>query len=162
MIAPATTSPPYIRHGSLSVERSLNAAYDEAKRYLGADSVERGLFARLEGSTSRTFTLRADARNDDRFDPNDDTIWWDPTSALRTTTGGTQSPALGLGHEIDHAVERPARELQLAARCAGRYDTAEEERVIRGSETHAARTLGEATRRNHDGTCFRVSSPTER
>ena len=161
MIA-ALTSPPFVRHGSLSVERNLNTAYDEAKRYLSADSVERGLFARLEGSPSRTFTLRADARNNDRFDPNDDTIWWDPTSALRTTTGGTQSPALGLGHEIDHAVERPAREQQLAARCAGRYDTAEEERVIRGSEAHAARTLGEATRRNHDGTCFRVATPTER
>ncbi len=161
MIA-ALTSPPFVRHGSLSVERNLNTAYDEAKRYLSADSVERGLFARLEGSPSRTFTLRADARNNDRFDPNDDTIWWDPTSALRTTTGGTQSPALGLGHEIDHAVERPAREQQLAARCAGRYDTAEEERVIRGSEAHAARTLGEAMRRNHDGTCFRVATPTER
>ena len=161
MIA-ALTPPPFVRHGSLSVERNLNTAYDEAKRYLSADSVERGLFARLEGSPNRTFTLRADARNNDRFDPNDDTIWWDPTSALRTTTGGTQSPALGLGHEIDHAVERPAREQQLAARCAGRYDTAEEERVIRGSEAHAARALGEATRRNHDGTCFRVATPTER
>ena len=161
MIAAASSSP-FVRHGSLAVERGLNAAYDEAKRYLSADSVERGLFERLEASPNRDFTLRADTRNDDRFDPNDDTIWWDPTSALRTTSGGTQSPALGLGHEIDHAVERPAREMQLAARCAGRYDTAEEERVIRGSEAHAARTLGEATRRNHDGTCFRVATPTER
>ena len=162
MIAASSSSQPFVRHGSLAVERSLNRDYEEAKRYLSADAVERGLFARLEGSQSRDFTLRADTRNNDRFDPNDDTIWWDPTSALRTTTGGTQSPALGLGHEIDHAVERPAREMQLAARCAGRYDTAEEERVIRGSEAHAARTLGEATRRNHDGSCFRVATPTER
>ena len=161
MIAAASSSP-FVRHGSPAVERRLNTAYDEAKKYLAADSVERGLFARLETSPNRDFTLRADTRNDDRFDPNDDTIWWDPTSALRTTSGGTQSPALGLGHEIDHAVERPAREMQLAARCAGRYDTAEEERVIRGSEAHAARTLGEATRRNHDGSCFRVAMPTQR
>ncbi|HUY11900.1 MAG TPA: hypothetical protein VMV73_06530 [Candidatus Dormibacteraeota bacterium] len=162
MNALRTASHAFIRHGSLRVEASLNRDFELAKKYLDADSVERGLFERLEDSRTRTFTMRTEHRNNDRFDPNDDTIWWDPTSALRTTSGGAQSPALGLGHEVDHAVERPSRETQLSSRRVARYDTAEEERVIRGSETHAARTLGEAVRYDHDGRCFRVASPTAR
>jgi hypothetical protein len=34
--------------------------------------------------------------------------------------------------------------------------------VIRGSERHAARTLGEAVRTDHRGTCYKVASPTSR
>jgi hypothetical protein len=106
--------------------------------------------------------LGTNDRNDDRFDPNTNTIAWDPYSALRTTNGGTQSPALGLGHEVAHAVEAPAREAALTARALPRYDDAEERRVIRGSERHAARTLGEGVRFDHRGTTYRVPTPVSR
>jgi hypothetical protein len=106
--------------------------------------------------------LKIDRRNDDRFDPNSNTISWDPYSALRTTNGGAQSPALGLGHEIAHAVEAPAREARLSARALPRYDDAEERRVIRGSERHAAETLGEAVRYDHRGDTYRVATPVSR
>ncbi|MBV8118219.1 MAG: protein rhsD, partial [Candidatus Eremiobacteraeota bacterium] len=66
---------------------------------------------------------------------------------------------LGLGHEVDHAVEAPRREAALAGSINRRYDTDEERRVITGSERHAARTLGEAVRFDHDGACYRVPSP---
>jgi hypothetical protein len=151
-----------VHHGSLAVPRYGEAAYEEAKRYLSRDSVERSLFDRLEHAWGRHFRLTINHRNDDSFDPASDTIAWDPSSALRTTSGGRQSPALGLGHEIDHAVESPHLEARLSERSNRRYDTAEERRVIAGSERHAARTLGEATREDHMGRCYRVASPLSR
>ena len=137
------------------------ADYDLAKAYLTRDSTERRLFARLESST-RSFRLSINHRGDDHFEPATDTIAWDPYSALRTTRGGRQSPALGLGHEIAHAIESPAREALLSGRLRPGYDNAEEARVIRGSERHAARTLGEAVRFDHRGNLYRVHTPVSR
>jgi len=148
-----------VHHGSLSVAGRANRDYAAAKAYLSRDAVERRLFARLEHAHGRHFRLTINDRNDDSFDPSSDTIAWDPHSALRTTRGGRQSPALGLGHEIDHAVEAPRREATLASRWSRAYDTNEERRVITGSERHAARTLGESVRYDHAGRCYRVASP---
>ncbi|HUY41671.1 MAG TPA: hypothetical protein VMV82_08920 [Candidatus Dormibacteraeota bacterium] len=152
----------FARHGSLDVPHRADRDYRLAKAYLSRDSIERSLFDRLEHAWGRRFHLRVNARNDDSFDPATDTIDWDPHSALRTTSGGTQSPALGLGHEIDHAVEAPCVEARLNARANRCFDTAEERRVVAGSERHAARTLGESTRTDHAGRCYRVASPTAR
>lgn len=145
----------------ISVPAAARSDYKLARDYLSRDGDERRLFERLDGST-RHFHLRINHRNDDHFDPNTNTIAWDPYSALRTTGGGTQSPALGLGHEVAHAVEAPAREATLSAQALPRYDDAEERRVIRGSERHAAHTLGEATRFDHRGTTYRVATPVSR
>lgn len=152
----------YVHHGSLDVPRSSETQYDAAKAYLCRDPRERGLFDRLEHAGSRHYCLRINNNNEDYFDPNTDTIGWDPYSALRTTDGGSQSPALGLGHEVDHAVETPAREAHLMSRFDPRFDNKEERRVILGSETHAAHVLGESTRRDHGGDTYRVASPTMR
>ncbi len=148
--------------GSLTLSAATQINYNRAKAYLSKDPVERRLFDRLEHSHSRHYRLRINHRNDDHFDPNTDTIAWDPYSALRTAQGGRQSPALGLGHEVDHAVERPREEQRLNARTSLHYDTAEERRVITGSERHAARTLGEAVRLDHGGRTYRVRSPIAR
>lgn len=146
---------------AIQVPACARSDYLLARAYLCRDPGERRLFEQIERS-SRVIHLRIDRRGDDRFDPNSDTIAWDPYSALRTTAGGTQSPALGLGHEIAHAVENPAREAALANRSLPRYDNAEERRVITGSERHAARTLGEAVRRDHRGYAYRVATPVSR
>jgi hypothetical protein len=151
--------PTTVRRGTLTIPLDGVRAYDEAKHYLSRDPGERALFARLEHARGREYRLTFNHRNDDHFDPRNDTIAWDPYSALRTTGGGTQSPALGLGHEIAHAVEPDGTERRLSHHRVARYDNAEERRVIRGSECRAARTLGEATRMDHNGTCYRVSSP---
>lgn len=148
-----------VRHGSLLVPRKADPLYEEAKAYLSHDLTERRLFARLEHAPHRTFRLATNHHDDDHFDPNTNTIAWDPYSALRTTSGGRQSPALGLGHEIDHAVENPRTENALRNRFDPRYDDAEERRVITGSETRAARFLHEGVRHDHDGTTYRVDSP---
>ena len=149
----------FIRHGTLSVPRAAEPQYEAAKAYLSRDPLERSLFRHVEHACARHFVLHVNHRNDDHFDPSTDTIAWDPYSALRTTRGGRQSPALGLGHEIDHAVFNPRKEQVLENHPDARYDTAEERRVITGSERHAAHALGESARANHDGTCYRVASP---
>lgn len=143
---------------SIIVPTRACADYALAKAYLCRDAGEQRLFRRLE-SSPRRFHLATDNRGDDHFDPRNNTIAWDPYSALRTTRGGGQSPALGLGHEIAHAVESPAREAALDDRSCKRYDTEEERRVIRGSERNAARTLGEGIRFDHRGALYRVATP---
>ena len=106
--------------------------------------------------------VRGNRYDDDHFDPVTRTVAWDPYSALRTTDGGGQSPALGLGHELVHADADPRTRERLAHIRSPRYDNAEERRVIRGAETHAARSLGESIRHDHAGATFRVTSPTDR
>lgn len=150
----------YIHHGNLDVPRDGEQQYEEAKSYLDRDLVERRLFQRLEHpGDGRHYILQINSRNEDYFDPRSNTIGWDPYSALRTTLGGGQSPALGLGHEVDHAVENRSKAARLMNHFDPRYDNAEERRVILGSETEAARTLGEDTRRDHGGSVYRVNSP---
>jgi len=146
---------------AITVPPAARLDYALAKAYLARDTMERRLFERLE-RLPRHFHLTINHRNDDHFDPSNDTIAWDPYSALRTKRGGTQSPALGLGHEVAHAVESPARESVLMNRPLRNYDNDEERRVICGTERHAAKTLGEAIRYDHRGTTFRVATPVSR
>src|SRR5580692_1933373 len=109
-----SSHPATVRRGTLTLPRDGAHLYDEAKRYLGRDPGERALFARLQHADCRRYRLTLNRRNDDHFDPRTDTIAWDPYSALRTTNGGCQSPALGLGHEVAHAVEPRALENRLS------------------------------------------------
>ena len=162
MIALLTTRPSaFIDHGTLRVAASGEDYFESAAKYLSRDSIMASIFHRAEHS-ARHLTLSMNARDDDSFDPNTNTIHWDPHSAMRTTLGGTQTPALGLGHELDHASFAPAREAKGAARYDAIYDNAEERRVVTGSEAHAARTLGEDLRYDHAGTTYYVRTPTER
>lgn len=153
--------PSFVSYGALRVATSARRDFERAVAYLAHDPRERALFARLERGPQRV-TLTTNARDADFYDPDTRTIHWDPHSALRTSHGGRQSPALGLGHEADHAAHDGPREWTRATTADACYDTAEERRVITGSEHHAARTLGEATRTDHTGTCYRVTSPTSR
>lgn len=148
----------FVHYGSLRVAASAARDFDRAVAYLSRDPVERALFDRLEHGARRV-TLTVNRHDADDYDPNTRTIRWDPHSALRTAGGGRQSPALGLGHEVDHAVHDGPREWQRQATADPRYDNAEERRVITGSERHAARTLGEAVRHDHGGATYRVPSP---
>ncbi|HEY5349447.1 MAG TPA: hypothetical protein VIJ64_06935 [Candidatus Lustribacter sp.] len=152
-----------MQYGTLTLPRSAGVLYEGAKQYLSQDPAESRLFKRLEHARDgRQYHLTINHRNDDHFDPNDDTIAWDPYSALHTTRGGRQSPALGLGHEVDHAVENPRLADRLRSIPDERYDNAEERRVIVGSERHAARVLGESERFDHAGITYRVASPVMR
>jgi hypothetical protein len=99
------------------------------------------------------------------------TVFWDPRSALATDddegklNGGTQTPALGLAHQLDHAAGK--EEGTTAPGGAPGYGDAahhgaEERRVITGSETRAAGTLHEGTRTNHGGAPYESKGATKR
>jgi hypothetical protein len=68
---------------------------------------------------------------------------------------------LGLGHEMAHADAGFWAQLIGWIPWPG-YDNLEERRVITGPETAAAMTLGEATRTDHGGTPYVVSTPISR
>ncbi|GAC1393506.1 MAG: hypothetical protein NVSMB31_12990 [Vulcanimicrobiaceae bacterium] len=150
-----------VHHGALTVSQRGDALYRQARAYLERDNGEQRIFTRLEREP-HAIHLRLNFHDNDSYDASTRTIHWDPYSALRTTRGGRQSPALGLGHEADHAVINSGRAAPGWNKPLKAYDNAEERRVIRGSEAHAARTLGEAARRDHRGSTYRVASPADR
>jgi len=91
-------------------------------------------------------------------------LYWDPHSALNTTSGGKQSPALGLGHEMTHDTGRWLGTLIRSMIPDAHYDNLEERRVIQRFETPAAIHLGKGTRTDHScaAQCtFWVASPTD-
>jgi hypothetical protein len=159
--AMTSTHPATVRYGSLTIPLSAQREIDEAFGYLAHDPVERSLIERLEHSR-KPHRIVIDHHGNDSYDPNTHTIRWDPFSALLTTEGGSQSPALGLGHEMDHAVESPRGYDRHADAIDFAYDNAEERRVIVGSERHAALTLGENIRFDHGGSLYAVAGPTMR
>ncbi len=152
---------PAVHYGSLAVPSSAKALVDSAFAYLNRDSVERALIRRVEHSRI-PHRIVINHRGDDSYQPGTHAIRWDPTSAMRTTGHGRQSPALGLGHELDHAaMSERAFDLLVAVPDRG-FDNLEERRVILGSERHAARTLHESTRDDHRGRLYRVAAPIDR
>lgn len=150
-----------VHFGSLDCCRRAAVLYRQARDYLSHDAGERTIFRRLQTQPERVH-LRLNRHNDDSYNADAHVLHWDPYSALRTTRGGRQSPALGLGHEADHATETRAALLRGWNHPLARYDDVEERRVIRGSEAHAAQTLGEAQRYDHAGRCYRVATPLAR
>jgi hypothetical protein len=149
---------PIYAAGTLDMPAAARTDFARAVRYLDRDSRMREVVRRAEDA-GRPLHLHVNRRGDDSFNPASDTINWDPHSALFTTEGGRQSPALGLGHELDHATVPAWIRERGEARYDATYDNAEERRVIRGSEAHAARTLGEAVRHDHAGSLYGVGSP---
>ena len=91
------------------------------------------------------------------FHSGTNTILWNPTQGLRTTSGKKLSPVIQLIHEADHADQADRNPQQFnkdVSTPAGVYDTREEERVILGTETNVARKAGlirpnEVTRPDH-------------
>jgi hypothetical protein len=150
-----------VHYGSLVIPLAAQRRIDEAFGYLARDSAVRSIVERLERSRM-PHRIAIDHRHVDAYQPWNHTIRWDPTSALRTSHGGRQSPALGLAHELDHAVENDRAYMRLQDTHLRDYDSAEERRVITGSERHAAHTLHESTRTDHRGTVYRVGGPTQR
>lgn len=153
--------PEPVRYGSLSFPKSAQADVDTAFAYLSQDSIARSLIDRIEHDPTHHH-IAIDHVSDDSYDPQTHTIRWDPHSAMQTTAGGSQSPALGLVHEIDHAAAPPSLQFELQNIDDPAYDNAEERRVITGAETQIARALHEGLRHDHSGSSYRVPSPIAR
>jgi RHS repeat-associated protein len=145
---------------------SMDAAseYAKARNYLVQSEAGAATINNLESlSGANEPTLVLNNQDDDSFDPNTNTINWDADSGLDVageggkpdSSGGTiQSPALGLAHEADHAVQGntdPQKQNKDAGKKDAKYDNKEEKRVVKGSEKKTAKQLDEPTRKSHGG-----------
>jgi len=118
--------------------------YQQAVAYLNRDTGMARVIHDLDNS-STTYTVIMNNDNDDHYVPSTHEIHWHPHSALRCTSSGRQSPALGLGHEMAHADGGFWSRLLVYIPWPG-YDDLEERRVIAGPETNAARPFGQSLR----------------
>jgi RHS repeat-associated protein len=137
--------------------------FDEAMEYLKTSPTAAAMIERLEES-DEIITVTMNNTHNDEYLYRLKIVKWDPTSGLKTGTGGIQTPALGLGHEFGHA------DVQLS----GRYDfitdeaTYEqykmqiEEEITKDYESVIARELGESERRYYNDNTgpVRVQGPT--
>jgi hypothetical protein len=147
-----------VRYGSLEVPAKHAHDFETAAAYLSKDPSMAAILQKAQ-QLDHPLHLQINHHNDDSYDPTTNTVNWDPHSALETTDGGRQSPALGLGHELDHATVDAGVRVRGSWSFDAAYDNAEERRVVEGSEAHAAQTLGEDVRHDHSGSVYTVSSP---
>ena len=91
-------------------------------------------------------------------------LYWNPNSALETTSGGKQSPTVGLVHECGHALlyfKDPKQYTKdYSANTNQQYGNRLEGKVTTLYENPAATLLGEATRQDNLGTPYKVLDPT--
>ncbi len=86
-------------------------------------------------------------------------VFWNPNAGSKSNNGIVRSPASVLDHELDHMVdfsENPIKHRERSMQKNDQYGTAEEERVIKGSEQETAKANdeikdGQVTRTNHAG-----------
>ncbi|MFO0450559.1 MAG: RHS repeat domain-containing protein, partial [Pseudomonadota bacterium] len=86
----------------------------------------------------------------------------DPNTGIYTKTGFSQSPALGLYHELVHAFRFLFFRKEVSddlSTVVEEYDDMEEKKVIDNYETPVAKRLGEGIRKNHSGYSIKVESP---
>jgi RHS repeat-associated protein len=104
-----------------------NGNVSTAEKYLSKSKTMRSV---LRAFKSGHFHLSLISDGNDRYDPTTRTVYWDPDSALETTDGGHQTPALGLGHEMAHATGNRHMTAELSGMADPQFDTREERRVI--------------------------------
>lgn len=101
------------------------------------------------------------------FDPNTNTITWDPHMGMITDKGVIVSPTVVVNHEMDHALDalsNPNHKENAKSGTDKQYGSKEEKRVITGSEQDTARKLNEikpteVTRTDHEGQAITTTSP---
>ena len=126
-----------------------------------------GILYNLEKHPQIVF-LKEDAVGENKFDPQTNTIHWNPEIGFESTNGVMLSPATILNHEADHAYQQltnPIQKKNDVNTPDPHYKNAEEKRVIQGSEQITARKHGEIrdgqiTRTDHQsGSLFEAESP---
>jgi len=138
------------------------ADFKAAIEYLSKDPGEKDIIKGLQDSAT-DYKVEIVHDGNDQFDPATNTISWDPRSSLATESdngkldGGTQSPALGLGHELDHGFGQDQGTTENGN--DQQYGDKEEKRVIVKSETPASETLKEGSRVNHKGVPYESKGP---
>ena len=143
-----------------NVSKQFKADFAKAIKYLNKHGISNNI-AKLEKSDVIITIQEPSVENEMYYNPEAKTIVWDSHSALETTDGGKQTPALGLGHEAEHALGDIEGTMESTyPDPESPYDTAEEKRVIEGWETPAAKKAGEGTRSDHGGRAYQVECST--
>jgi RHS repeat-associated protein len=156
------------------VPKPLRDAFDAARQRQSKDDGMKKMFEAVQKSD-----MKVSVRSTNSLAPGDTKttlfenkktgerrieISWNPKAAA-AVNGGSQSPAMVLGHEGNHA-ERYIRDPKGAiadtnTRVPG-FGNREEQRIITGPEAAAARTLGETPRTSGDARFFPVENVTDR
>ena len=133
----------------------IGAALNYLKRFPLANKVITG----LDNSTDIYYIkILAAEKNQygSSFNDKNNTVFWDPTAAFLLDTKGSLSPALILGHELDHAYhydqDRDLADARFHQPTGTAMDNAEEARTIRYFENPAAlffRKDGNGIRHDH-------------
>ncbi|HEX4292741.1 MAG TPA: RHS repeat-associated core domain-containing protein [Rhizomicrobium sp.] len=147
--------------------------------YMSKSSTFTKEFRQLQAS-QKTYEVKVDRNtNDTHYDDKNRTITYNPTDALRLPNRSLQSPAMGFGHEVDHANRDDENHEQFKKDTAA--PTEGETKFINGVETaivnfsdspdelkamsvegKMARELGEPQRSNHsEGMHEKVDDPTK-
>jgi RHS repeat-associated protein len=143
--------------GRIIVVQGDAVSVAQASAYLWNSSRFIDTFAYLN-NRPETHTITTNSNDNDSYDSHN--IDWDPHSALCTTSGGVQSPALGLAHELEHAKNDAQNNTgSLTYDPSNPYDDEEEQYAITGPETDIANELGEGKRCDHHGDTYDVSEP---
>ena len=122
----------------------LIAQFEKAIAYLKTSPAGKDLIEKLE-STDVVITVMFISNDKNRYNPTDNTVYFNPNCGLVLKFGSTQSPALVLAHEFAHAiVDIEGISFDYSV------DYFEEEAyVISNYETPIARQLGEPVRDNY-------------
>lgn len=139
-----------------------------ATRYLNSNGLANGI-GYVHASKEVVTIAPASDRSDiygNSYDGNTKTLYWADKAALEMVdpnTGemGRRSPALILGHEVEHAANHLANPKGFAKDINtpdSTFDNQEERNVIEEYENPGAQKLGEPTRNDHDTNGKGVSS----
>lgn len=140
--------------------RKAKFYYKKAKKYLSKSPYAAALFKRLEGHEETVTIVIEKYTQSTEYDWDKDTqektITWDAFSGYEVEEGKVQSAAIGLLHEVGHAVQHlddPKKFLKEADEKQspmGKWFVREEWRNIVHVETRIAKLLGEHTRKDYD------------
>ncbi|MBW2107233.1 MAG: VCBS repeat-containing protein, partial [Deltaproteobacteria bacterium] len=149
--------------------------YEQAKKYLSKSPYAAALFKRLE-EHKETVSIEIELRTmtteydwDKSGETNRKSITWDPFAGYEIEPGKVQSAAIGLMHEIGHAVrhldnpKKFLREGDPKKSPVPNWFVREEWRNINYVETPIAKLLGEYTRKDYSsGKVVLTSGPLSR
>jgi len=149
------------------------AVWREAINYLKGSPTFARMYETLEASPEVYHVLAFDKVRNNVYHPNENAdpgnnhvgerrVQWNPAQALATTTGGVQSAALCLAHELAHAYHHDRIGYLDDSLTGDNYVRVEEALTIPNEETWIANELGESTRTNAHGTYIPAKSVTDR
>jgi len=139
---------------------SARADVLEALAYLSSDKESAQMIDKFVNRSGATEIVVSETDYNPRWDPDTDTLYWNPTMAIITENGGLMSPAMTLGHEIAHVID-PVAQSFIGDIPMWDYDYYAEYRAISSWERPAAIRLGEGVRYEHRiSDYYYVSCPT--